>query len=177
MLTSMESSSPLSMTQSNVSFSKRFLMLRASPSTSTMKTSSTGKGRVIGFVFVFCLHVINHDLGKVHIGNVFVSFLVHVLTQERVPCPQVCYLAAWLHELGNYVSQVRPILVPVKLIQIPDLSTLCTLHISSPRRFASHSDYFFRNTFTIMKLIFLYTPYFIIIMGILIINRHISHCR
>ena len=106
----------------------------------------TRKGRIIAFIFIFCLHVIHNDLGEIDIVDVFIAFFVHVLAEERVACTNIEYFAVRFNKLGNDVTKVGPFLVPVEFVEVPEIGSGVTQHSVFPRRFVCRSDYFSQNT-------------------------------
>ena len=121
-------------------------MFLTSPKVSIDKREGTGKGRIIAFIFIFCLHVIDNNFREIDIDNVFISFLVHVLAQKAVSGTDIKYFAVRLNKLRNDVAKVGPFLIPIELVEISWIRRVVTRRSAFPRRFASRNDYFSQNT-------------------------------
>ena len=134
------------MTQSKVSLSKSSFMFLTSPRLSINRNRLTGKGGIITFIFIFCLHVIDNNFREIDIDDIFIAFFVHVLAEEGVSGTDIKYFAVRLNELRDDVTKVGPFLIPVELVEVSEVRRVFTKRNVFPRMFACRSDYFSQNT-------------------------------
>lgn len=69
------------------------------------------------------------------------------LNEERSTCAYVEDFAVFFDELGDDISEVFPVLVPVEFGGISEVMMSVTLRIVFPRRFVCRNGCSFRNTF------------------------------
>ena len=69
------------------------------------------------------------------------------LDTQRTTCADVKNFAVFFDELRHDISEVLPVLIPVKFGGVPVVMTSVTLHIFFPRRSVCHNGCSFRNTF------------------------------
>lgn len=135
-------------------------MFLTSANSTIFKTKITFKFWRIVLLFIFQLHILNHNFWKVYTGYFVVSFFVHVFSKGRVayfydmeiPAPTfriVLYFRMNCETISRRFSQFW---YQSNSVEFLLLIWKNTQHISFPRKSVCRNDYSFRNTFDFINM-------------------------